>query len=53
MCTGNVQPNPGPELQCVQTPSDSESLSGLKIVHHMVRIWAKSVGADIVAADRY
>ena len=58
LLSGNVQPNPGPELQCIQTPSDSESLSSLKIVHlnvhslltkmDMVRIQAKSTDADIV-----
>lgn len=56
--SGNVQPNPGPELQCIQTPSDFKSMSGLKLVHlnvlsllskmDMVRIWAKSTDADIV-----
>lgn len=58
LLSGNVQPNPGPELQCPQTPSDFKSLSGLKYVHlnvhsllpkmDMVRIWVKSTGADVV-----
>lgn len=55
--SGNVQSNSGPELQCVQTPSNFKSLSGLKIVYlimcslllkmDIVKIWLKSTDADI------
>lgn len=57
LLSGNVQPNPGPDLQCIQTPSDFKLMSGLKIVHHMrsllpktdtVKIWIRSTDADIV-----
>ena len=58
LLSGNVQPNPGPELQCTQTPADFKSKSGLKFVHlnvrslvpkmDMVRIWVKSTNADIL-----
>ena len=58
LISGNVQPNPGPELQCIQMPSDCKSLSGLNIIHlnvrsllskmDMISIWVKSTDADIV-----
>lgn len=53
-----MQPNPGPELQCIQTPSNFKSMPGLKFIHlnvcslsnkmDMVGIWVKSTDADIV-----
>lgn len=56
--SGNVQPNPGPEMQCIQMPSDLKSQSGLNVIHlnvrsllskmGMVRIWVKTTAADIV-----
>lgn len=59
LLSGNLQPNPGPELQSIQTPSDLKSLSGLIIVHlnvhclfpkmDTVRIWIKS--DDIVVVS--
>lgn len=58
LLSGNVQPNPGPCLQCVLTPAEFKSMPGLKIVHlnvrsllpkmDMVRIWIESTDADIV-----
>lgn len=58
LLSGNVQPNPGPELQYIQTPADFKSMSGLKLVHlnvrsllpklDMVKIWVRSTDADIV-----
>lgn len=58
LISGNVQPNPGPDMQCLQTPSDFKSRSGLGIFHlnvrsllskmDGVRIWAKSTDADII-----
>lgn len=55
LLSGNIQPNPGPE---VQTPSDFKFLPGLKIIHlnvrsllpkiYQIRIWVRSTGADIV-----
>lgn len=58
LLSGNVQPNPGPELQCSQTPSEFKSSPGLKIVHlnvrsllpkmDMIKIWVQSTDADIV-----
>lgn len=33
LLSGNVRPNPGPELHCAQTPLDFQSMSGLKFVH--------------------
>lgn len=57
LLSGNVQPNPGPELQCIQTPSDYKSFCGLKLIHinvrslsnemNMVGIWIKSTDAGI------
>ncbi|XP_019222699.1 uncharacterized protein LOC109204916 [Oreochromis niloticus] len=56
--SGNVQPNPGPELQYSQTPSDFKIMSGVKYIHlnvrslllkmDMVKIWVKSTDADVV-----
>ena len=58
LLSGDVQSNPGPELQCIQTPADLNLMSGLKCIHlnvrslvpkmDMVRIWVKSTDADIV-----
>uniref|UniRef100_A0A3B3HCE9 Reverse transcriptase domain-containing protein n=1 Tax=Oryzias latipes TaxID=8090 RepID=A0A3B3HCE9_ORYLA len=58
LLSGNVQPNPGPEVQCIQTPTDLKLISGLKIIHlnvrslapkmDMVKIWFTSTEADIV-----
>uniref|UniRef100_A0A8C5N2E5 Reverse transcriptase domain-containing protein n=1 Tax=Gouania willdenowi TaxID=441366 RepID=A0A8C5N2E5_GOUWI len=63
LLSGNVQPNPGPELLCSQTPADFKSLPGLKYVHlnvrsllpkmDMVRIWVKSTGADVVISETW
>lgn len=57
LLSGNVQPNPGPCLQCVLTPAEFKSMPGLKFVHlnvrsllpkmDMVRIWIESTDADI------
>lgn len=33
LMSGNVQPNPGPELHCIQMPSDVKQMSGFSIVH--------------------
>ena len=56
LISGNVQPNPVPDMQCLQTPSDFKSRSGFGIFHlnvrsllskmDVVRIWAKSTDAD-------
>uniref|UniRef100_A0A3B3DM95 Reverse transcriptase domain-containing protein n=2 Tax=Oryzias melastigma TaxID=30732 RepID=A0A3B3DM95_ORYME len=58
LLSGNVQPNPGPDLQNSATPTDFKSLPGFKCIHlnvrsllpkiDMVRIWVKSTGADVV-----
>lgn len=58
LLSGNVQPNPGPELQFIQTPSDFKSFSGLKFFHlnarslvpkiDMVKIWAESTDAYVI-----
>lgn len=58
LLSGNVQPNPGPELHCVQTPAEFKSIFGLKFIHlnvpsllpkmDMVRIWGNSTNADMV-----
>lgn len=58
LLSGNVQPNPGPELQYSQTPSDFKIMSGVKYIHlnvrsllpkmDMVKIWVKSTDADVV-----
>lgn len=55
LLSGNIKPNPGPE---VQTPCDFKSLQGLKIIHlnvrsllpkiDQVRIWVKSTAADVI-----
>ena len=58
LLSGDVQSNPGPELQFIQTPADFKLMSGLKYIHlnvrslvpkmDMVRIWVRSTDADIV-----
>lgn len=62
LLSGHIQPNPGPELQDVQTPSDFKSLTHLKFIHlnvrsllskmDMVRIWTKSTDADIIVISK-
>lgn len=52
LLSGNVHPNPGPDLNCLSTPDDFKARSGLGIIHINVRsllpkmdhmkIWAKS-----------
>ena len=52
MLSGNVETNPGPGLDCAQTPADFSSRSGLGIIHlnvrsllpkiDFVRIWAQT-----------
>lgn len=54
-----MQPNPGPDLQYIQMPSDFKSLSGLNIIHinvhsllpkmDMIRIWVKSTDAVVIS----
>lgn len=58
LMSGNVQPNPGPELHTIQMPSDIKQMSGLSIVHLNVRsllpkmdslrIWITTTDADVV-----
>lgn len=58
LLSGNVQPNPGPELQCIPLPSDVKSMSGLSVIHlnvrsllpkmDLLRIWVNLTDADIV-----
>lgn len=58
LLSGNVQPNPGPELHCISLPSDVKSMSGLSVIHlnvgsllfkmHLLRIWVNLTDADIV-----
>ena len=60
MLSGNVQPNPGPNiaLQCLPTPSDFKSRAGLGFIHlnvrslvpkmDMIKIWANTTNTDIM-----
>jgi len=58
LLSSNVQPNPGPELQCIPLPSDVKSMSGLSVIHlnvrsllpkmDLLRIWVNLTVADIV-----
>lgn len=58
LLSGNVQPNPGPDPVCLNTPSDFKARSGLGIAHinirsllpklDFVKIWVKSSDPDIL-----
>ena len=55
--SGNVHPNPGPVSNCISTPDDFKSRTGLGIIHinarsmlskiDAIRIWAHSTDTDI------
>ena len=58
MISGDVQSNPGPDSDCIQTAADFNARSGLGIIHlnvrsllpkiDFVRVWAQTTNADII-----
>lgn len=58
LLSGNIHPNPGPELAQLQTPEELKSSNGIRFFHlnvrslvnklDAVRIWADSTDADII-----
>lgn len=54
MISGDVQSNPGPVSDCIQTAADFNAISGLGIIHLNVRSllpkidWARTTSADII-----
>lgn len=58
LLSGNIELNPGPDINCLSTPIEFKSRSGLGVIHLNVRsllpkldlakIWAKSTDADIL-----
>lgn len=58
LLSGNIHPNPGPELAQLQTPEELKSSNGIRFFHlnvrslvnklDAVRIWADLTDADII-----
>ena len=58
LMSGNVKPNPGPELSQLQTPEEFRTEDGLRLFHlnvrsminkmDSIRIWADSTDSDII-----
>ena len=58
LLSGNIELNPGPDINCLRTPCDFKSRSGLGVVHlhvrsllpklDLVKIWASSTDTDVL-----
>ena len=58
LLSGNIELNPGPDMNCLSTPIDFKSRSGLGAVHlnvrsllpylDLVKIWVKLTHSDII-----
>ena len=58
LLSGNIELNPGSDINCLSTPCDFKSRSGLGVVHlnvrsllpklDLVKIWARSTDTDVL-----